>query len=47
MNSGAEWHEAVVRAGKLGNGGPRHGDPERWDWSVTLVTLARAMERGR
>lgn len=45
MTSGSQWHEAVIRAGKLGNGGPRHGSPERWDWSVTLWSLDQALQR--
>lgn len=47
MNTGAEWYEAVIRAGKLGNGGPRHGDQERWDWGITAYTLAVALQKPR
>lgn len=41
---GASWHEAVIRAGKLGYGGPPHGDPSRRDWGATARSLATAQQ---
>lgn len=42
---GAEWCEAVIRAGMQGFGGPPHGDPRRFDWGVTASTLSVAWQR--
>ena len=35
----------VIDAGKLGHVQTRHGARDRWDWSVTAVTLQTAQER--
>jgi hypothetical protein len=45
LRTGSEWHELVIRAGKLGLGGPAHGSPERWGWSRTITSLLQAQQR--
>src|ERR1700744_5313874 len=46
--SGAEWDEAVLTAGRRGlltAGAGRHGAQSRWDWGLTLKSLALAVQR--
>lgn len=46
--TGSEWCEAVVCAGtsaRLTDGAGRHGHPTRWDWGVTIKSLALACQR--
>lgn len=40
--SGSEWCEAVITASLRGLGGPPHGHPSRWDWGMTVKSLALA-----
>lgn len=42
---GSEWHEAVIRAGKLGLATSTHGALDRWDWGVTFATMEQAFRR--
>jgi len=45
---GSHWCEAVITAGKRGlltTGAGRHGHPTRWDWGLTLKSLAIAAQR--
>ena len=46
--TGSEWYEAVLVAGLRGllhGGAGRHGDRSRWDWGITLKSLALAVQR--
>lgn len=45
LPTGAEWHEAVIRAGVQGFGGPPHGHETRWDWGATATSLGIALDR--
>lgn len=44
--TGSEHYEAVIATGTR-YAVPRHGDPVRWDWGVTLRSLDFAMQRHR
>lgn len=45
MFDGAAHDYAVICAGTRGEVTTCHGAPDRWDWGVTLVTLAQAQQR--
>lgn len=48
MIQASEWCEAVITAGKRGllsDGAGRHGHATRWDWGVTIKSLAIAAQR--
>lgn len=42
---GAAHHHAVACAGTRGMVGTRHGEPDRWDWGVTIGSLLDAWHR--